>query len=63
MALRYSSDMTQFTLVEIFRNNLQTTLLTQIGVAQSRTWKQLVLQGERAEDIVARVSQEDYKSM
>jgi len=43
--------------------NLQTTLLTQIGVTQSRTWKQLILQGERAEEIVTRVSQEDNKSL
>jgi len=44
-------------------HNLQTTLLTQIKVTQSRTCKQLVLQGEQAEDIVARVNHEDYKSM
>jgi len=36
----------QSTLVEICRHNLQTALLTQIRVVESRTWKQLVLQGE-----------------
>jgi len=58
-----SNGMTQSTLVETCRHNLQTTLLDQIGVTQSRTWKQLVLQGKRAEDIVVRVNQEDYKNM
>ena len=48
---------------ETCHQNLQTTLLTQIGVTQSRTWKQLALQGERPEDVIARVNQEDYKSM
>jgi len=42
IALRSSSGMTQATLVEICRHNLQTSLLTQIGVAESHTWKQLV---------------------
>jgi len=63
IALLYPSGMTQSTLVETCRHNLQTTLLTQIGVTQSRTWKQLALQGERPEDVIARVNQEDYKSM
>jgi len=56
MALKCPSGMTQSTLVEICRHNLQTTLLAQIGVTKSRTWKQLVLQREQAEDIVSRVS-------
>ena len=55
--------MTQSTLIETYHRNLQTTLQVQIGVTQSRTWKQQVLQGEQAEDIVARLGQEDYKSM
>ena len=63
MALRCSSGMTQSTLIETCRYNLQTILLAQTGVTQSRTCKQLVLQSERAEDIVTRVSQKDYKSM
>jgi len=42
MALRYPSGMTQATLVESCRHNLQTSLLPQIGVAESRSWKQLV---------------------
>jgi len=63
IALRCPSGMTQSTLVETCRHNLQATLLTQIGVTQSRTWKKLVLQGEWAEDIIVRVNQEDYKSM
>ena len=63
MALWCSIGMTQYKLVETYRHNLQITLLAQIGIAQSRTWKQLILQGERAEDIVARLSQKDYKIM
>jgi len=39
MALRCPSGMTQATLVETCRHNLQTSLLAQIGVAESRTWK------------------------
>ena len=38
---------------------MQTFLLTQIGVVKYRTWKQLVLQGEQAEEIIARVSAEE----
>ena len=53
--------MTQATLVKICRHNLQTSLLTQIGVAESRTWKQLVQQGEQAEKIVAKVKAEKNK--
>ena len=37
VALRCPSGMTQATLVETCRHNLQTSLLTQIGVAESRT--------------------------
>ena len=58
MALRCSIDMTQSTLVETCHHNLQTTLLSQIEVAQSLIWKQLVLQGKGAEDIVAKVNYE-----
>ena len=36
MALRYPSGMIQATLVETCRHNLQTSLLAQIGVAESR---------------------------
>ena len=53
--------MTQVTLVETCRHNLQTSLLAQIGVAESRTWKQLIQQGEQAEEIVARVRAEENK--
>jgi len=55
MAPRCPSGMTQAILVETCRHKLQTSLLTQIGVAESRTRKQLVQQGEQAEEIVARV--------
>ena len=37
MALRYPSGVTRATLVETCRHNLQTSLLAQIGVAESRT--------------------------
>jgi len=40
--------MTQSTFVETCHHNLQIALLTQIGVAECRTWKQLVLQDEQA---------------
>ena len=53
--------MTQVTLVETCRYNLQTTLPVQIGVAESCAWKQLVQQGEQAEEIVARVKAEESK--
>ena len=62
MALRCPSGMTQTTLVETCHHNLQTSLLAQIGVAEYRTWKQLVLQGEQAEEIVARVRAEEKDS-
>ena len=47
--------------METCRHNLQTSLLAQIGVAESRTWKQLVQQGEQAEEIVAKVKAEENK--
>ena len=62
MALRCPSGMTQSTLVETCCHNLQTSLLAQMGVEECRTWKQLVLQGEQAEEIVARVRVEDQDS-
>ena len=55
------SSITQATLVETCRHNLQTSLLTQIGVTKSRTWKQLVQQGEQAEEIIVRVKAEENK--
>ena len=62
MALRCPSGMTQSTLVETCRYNLETSLLAQIGVTECRTWNQLVLQGEQAEEIVARVRTEEKDS-
>ena len=53
--------MTQVTLVETCRHNLQTSLLAQIGVAESCIWKHLVQQGEQAEKIVTRVRAEENK--
>ena len=53
--------MTQATLVETCRYNLQTSLLAQVGVAESRTWKQLVQQGEQAKEIIVRVMAEENK--
>ena len=53
--------MTQATLVETCRHNLQTSLLAQIGVAESRTWKQLVQKGEQAKETVAGVKAEEGK--
>jgi len=50
--------MTQATLVETCR---QTSFLSHIGVAESRTWKQLVQQSEQTEEIVARVKAEEGK--
>ena len=49
------------TLVKTYRHNLQTILRAQIGVVECRTWKQLVLQGEKAEKIIARVKAEKKK--
>lgn len=54
--------MTQSTLVETCRHNLQTTLLTQLGMTECRTWKQLVLQGDQAEEIVVKVKTEEKES-
>jgi len=53
--------MTQVTLVETCRHNLQTSLLAQIVVAESRTRQQLVQQGEQAKEIIARVMAEENK--
>ena len=53
--------MTQATLVKICRHNLQTSLLAQIGVTESRTWKQFFQQGEQAEEIVVRVKAEENR--
>ena len=62
MALRCPSGMTHSTLVETCRHNMQTSLLAQIEVAECRTWKQLVLQGEQAKEIVVRVKAEEKDS-
>ena len=62
MALRCPSGMTQTTLEEPCLHNLQTTLLAQIKVTECRTWKKLVLQGEQAEEIIARVKAEEKDS-
>ena len=59
MALKCQSGMTSATLVETCRHNLQTSLLTQMGVADCTSWKQLVSVGERAEAIVARLRAEE----
>ena len=59
MALRCPSGMTQSTLVEMCRHNLQTSLFAQMVVEECHTWKQLVIQGEQAEEIVARVKAEE----
>ena len=47
--------------METCRHNLQTSLIAQIGVAESRTRKQLVQQGEQVEEIIARVKAEKNK--
>jgi len=54
--------MTQSTLVETYRHNLQNPQLAQMGVAEYRTWKQLVLQGEQVKEIVARVRAKERDS-
>ena len=59
MTLQCPSGMTQATVVETCHHNLQASLLTQIGVAESHTWKQLVQQGKQTEEIVARVKAEE----
>ena len=51
--------MAQTTLVETCRHNLQTILLAHMGVAECKSWKQLVSQGEQAETIVARIKAEE----
>ena len=61
MALQCPSGMTQVTLVEACHHNLQTSLLAQIGVAESCIWKQLVQQDEQAKELVARVRVEENK--
>ena len=47
--------------METCHHNLQISLLAQIGVAESHTRKQLVQQGEKAEEIVARIKTEEGK--
>ena len=59
MALRCSSGMTQSTLVETCRHNLQTKLLAQMRVAECRSWRQLISQGEQAQKIIARIKDEE----
>ena len=43
-------------------HNLQAALVAQIGVVKCRTWTQLVLQGEKVEEIVARVKADEKES-
>ena len=62
VALCCPSGMTQSRLVETCHHNLQTSLLAQMGVAECRTWKQLVLQDKQAEEIIARVRVEEKDS-
>ena len=62
LALRCSSGITQPTLVEMYHHNLQTTPLARIEVAECHIWKQLVLQGEQAEEIIAKVRAEEKDS-
>jgi len=47
MALYLTSGMTQLTLVEMCRHNLQSSLLAQMGVAECCTWKQLCYKANR----------------
>jgi len=61
MTLRCPSGMSQSTPVKTCRQNLQTAL-AQIGMAECRTWKQLGQQGEQAEEIIARVKDEEKDS-
>jgi len=58
IALRCPSGVTQSTLVETCRHNLQASILAQMGMMECHTWKQLVLQSEQAEEIIARVRAE-----
>jgi len=62
MALYYPSGMTQSTLAKMCHHNLQTFLLIQMGVVECCTWKQLLLQGKQAEEIVVRVWAEEKDS-
>ena len=59
LVLQCPSGMTQTTLVETCRHNLQTTLLAHMGVAECKLLKQLVSQGEQAETKVARIKAEE----
>ena len=62
MTLRFPSGMSLSTLVETCYYSLLTALLTQIRVSECRTWKQLVQQGEQAEEIVTLVKVEEKGS-
>jgi len=62
MALCCPNGMTQSTLVDTCRHHLQTSLLAQMGVAECHTWKQLVLQGEQAKEIISRVKAKEKNS-
>ena len=62
MALCCPSDMTQSTLVETCHQNMQISLLTQMGVAECHTWRQLALQCEQAEEIIAQIRAEEKDS-
>lgn len=57
LALRWPSDMTQSTL-ETCCHSLLTALITQMWVAECRSWKQLISQGEQAESIIDRIKAE-----
>ena len=59
LELQCPSGMTQTTLVETCRHNMQTMLLAHIGVEDCKLWKQLVSQGKQAETIVARIKAEE----
>lgn len=61
ITLRCPSGMTQTTLVEAYRHNLQTQLLAQMGVVESRIWK-LVQHNELAKEIVTMVKAETGES-
>jgi len=62
MTLRCPNGMTQSILVDTCHHNLQTSLLAQMGVEECCIWKQLVLQGEQIEEIIARVRAEEKDS-
>ena len=51
--------MTQSTLVETCRHNLQTDLLARIEVAEYHSWRQLISQGEQAQKIIVRIKAEE----